>query len=157
ELMDNFKNLEILNFESVNLPKPTEIKPSSDDNFVQWGVDNLYPQQILRFYSTVPTHQSIINMKSTFIIGDGLSKLNGEKLKFNVNAVDTVDGFIKKIAMDYLLFNAFAVEVIYNKFKQPIEYHFVPIHKLRMNESKSKFWFSKSWKEGKKPVTYDRW
>ncbi|MEP6932228.1 MAG: RagB/SusD family nutrient uptake outer membrane protein, partial [Flavobacterium sp.] len=50
-----------------------------------------------------------------------------------------------------------SVEVIYNQFKLPIEYHFVPAHKVRTNNNKTKFWISKNWLYNEKPIIFERW
>jgi hypothetical protein len=78
-------------------------------------------------------------------------------VKINVNADDTIDEFVSKVIKDYLLFNAFGVEVIFNVFGVPIEYHHIPLHRLRMNKSKTKFWYCEDWLMSRKYITYDRY
>lgn len=156
--MKPLKNVEVLKFEKNNIPKPYESIEKSDDKFVTYGFNNLYPNFLLQLYNDSPIHSSIINAKTTYIIGDGLKFEDGTDLTFQVNPSDTIKEFADKIVKDYLIFNYFAVEVIYNVFAEPIEYHHVPAHKIRMNKSKTKFWFNEDWyMSPRKTIIYDRW
>lgn len=149
--------IDVLRFDAVKIPQPTESQEKSNDKFVLWGKNNLYPNYLLQLYAESAIHSSIINSKANYIIGDGLQYENGSKLKLKVNASDTFDEFVSKIVKDYLIFNYFAVEVVYNKFLLPIEYHFVPAHKVRTNNDKSKFWVSQNWQLNDKPIIFSRW
>lgn len=62
-----------------------------------------------------------------------------------------------KAVKDYLVFNYFAIEVVYNVFGQPVEYHHVPAQTIRTNKSKTKFWFNEDWSLSRKTIQYDRW
>ena len=112
---------------------------------------------ILSLYNNSPIHSSIINSKAAYIVGNGLQTLDGVPIDVRVSPGSKIDEFINKIVKDYLIFNCFAVEVVYNVFNKPIEYHFVPVHKIRLNNSKAKFWVSESWRLHQRPVIYDRY
>lgn len=147
---------EVIKFEACNIPKPYENTTKSDNVYVDYGNDNLYPEFLLNQYGNSPTHSSIINAKATYIIGDGLKLSNGSDVNVRVNAADTFASFIGKIVKDYLIFNYFCVEVVYNAFNKPIELHSIPAHKIRTNKTKTKFWYSEDWLYSKKPIVYDR-
>ena len=149
--------VEILKFGGIAVPKPTESNEKNNDKFVNFGNDNNYPNFLLKLYNESSIHCSIINGKTTYILGDGLKFKDGKAVTVNVNAADTFDELISKVTKDYLIFNAFAIEVVYNAFNAPIEYHHVPIHKVRYNKNKTKFWVSDDWALGIKPITMDRW
>ncbi len=152
------EDLQVLKFEKTQIPQPWENLFTNDKSFVYYGVDNNYPNYLIYLYSESPIHASIINAKSTYIIGDGLKSQDGKKLDFKVNAQDGINEFISKITKDYLIFNAFAVEVVYNLFAEPIEYHFIPAQHIRTNKSKTKFWYAEDWTYvGRKNILYDRW
>jgi hypothetical protein len=155
--MQEDKNFEILKFETVNIPKPYESPERSNDKFVQWGSDNMYPHFLLRLYNDSPIHSSIVNSKVNYIIGDGLKYSGDTDVKVQVNADDSFSEFSRKVITDYLIFNYFCVEVVYNKFNQPIEYHSIPAHKIRTNKDKSKFWyFEDIIQNSRKYIVFDR-
>jgi len=149
--------VEILKFDAIRIPQPNESNEKSDDKYITWGTNNLYPNHLINIYNESAIHSSIINSKANYITGDGLKYVDGDNIRLKVNAADTFDEFVSKVVKDYLIFNCFAVEVIYNTFNVPIEYHFVPVQRVRTNNNKSKFWVSKDWYNGQKPIIFDRW
>lgn len=155
--MNNTKNITVLEFGNQNIPLPTESRNTSDSTYVNWGLNNQYPAFILDIYNQSAIHSAIVNQKTNYIIGDGLKTKSGAELDFSINPSDSIKEFTSKIIKDYLLFNAFAVEVIFNVFGKPVEFHHIPLHKLRMNRNKNKFWFCEDWLLSRKYITYDRY
>ena len=156
--MTELQGIEAFNFHRQNLPEPYESVVNSDNKYVPFGnreYYNLYPQFLLDLYNDSPIHSAIINSKATYIIGDGLKYSNGSDVDFKVNSSDNIKEFVLKVTKDYLIFNAFAVEVIYNKLGQVIEYHHVPMHQVRMNTSKTMFWVNEDWTSTKNFIKYN--
>lgn len=153
--MTGSTGIEALHFHKQTLPAPYESVVNSDDKYVTYGYDNLYPKFLLDLYNDSPIHSAIVNSKATYIIGDGLKYKNGSDVDFKVNSSDNIKEFTLKVSKDYLIFNAFAVEVIYNKLGQVIEYHHVPMHYVRMNKSKNLFWVNEDWAISRKFIKYD--
>lgn len=153
----NKPTVEVLKFERVNQPIPYEdVKIGDNEKMVNYGTDNRYPDFLLKLYSESPIHSAIINAKTTYLIGDGLRLADGKAVDSQVNDGESFNEFISKCIKDYLLFNYFAVEVIYNSFRQPIEYHWIPAHKVRTNKAKTKFWYCEDWSKKVKSIQYDR-
>ena len=150
------KSIEVLNFDLVKVPSPKGFAPKDDNIFASWGVDNLYPYFLLDLRNTSPTHAALLASKGDYIIGDGPA-IAGKKLEVKVNEDDTAAELIRKCVDEYLTYNCFAVEVVYDRLMQAIEFHSVPMHKLRMNKSKTKFWFSNDWAKEKFSAVMDRW
>jgi hypothetical protein len=150
------ENLQVINFEKNNIPVAYESKETTDTKYVNYGYDNLYPNFLLSLYNDSPIHASIINSKATYIIGDGLKYADGKDLDVKMNAADNIKEFVDKVIKDYLIFNSFAVEVVFNVFGEAIEYHHVPMHKIRANKTKTKFWHNEDWCLSRKMITYDR-
>lgn len=149
--------VEFLNFEKVNIPRPYESREVSEDRYVIYGYDNLYPYFLLRLYNESAIHSSIINVKSTYIIGDGLRLKGDKEFDIQVNSKDSFNELVDKVVKDYLIFNYFGIEVLYNALNEPIEYHHIPAHNLRTNKSKTKFWYSEDWTYKKDLINYDVW
>jgi hypothetical protein len=153
----NESNTIILDFANQNIPQPTESRNTSDSTFVNWGLNNQYPVFLLDLFSQSSIHSAIVNQKTNYIIGDGLRTANSDKLDLLVNASDDIKEFSAKIIKDYILFNAFAVEVVFNVFGVPVEFYHVPMNRLRMNKSKTKFFYCEDWLLSRKHVIYDRY
>lgn len=151
------KNIVGIEFAKQNIPAPTEGKVNDDNVLVKYGDDNNYPAFLLECYSNSPIHQAIVNGKATYIYGLGLSN-EGKIIDIEVNPTERINEFINKLIKDLLLFNYFAVEVVFNNLNAPIEYHWVPAQKIRTNKSKTKFWYcdSSDFKRGDK-IEYERY
>jgi len=151
------QDIKVLDFKFSNIPQPIESRNTSDQTFVSYGLNNSYPAFLLDLFTNSGIHGAIVNQKSNYIIGNGL-KINGtDDLDIEVNPSDSLKEFTSKIIKDYLLFNYFAVEVIFNALNQPIEFHHVPSHKVRTNKPKTKFWVCDDWLMTRKYITYDRY
>jgi len=150
------------NFERLNIPLPTEPYNASDANYVSYGLDpfyyNKYPIFLLDLYNGSSTHSSIINSKVDYLLGDGLITGKNTPVDIKVNAADTFEEFLNKIALDFLIFEYFAVEVVYNNLGKAIELHHVPAQKVRTNRAKTQFWFDDySWLYSIGTTIFDRW
>ncbi len=160
--MINSEDREVIKFNQHVTPQPTEIRQSnSDDVYVPYGVlpYNLYPNFLLELYNNSPLHKGIINSKIDYIIGDGLTVKGGDTpITFKPNASDSFNELISKLVNDYLIFNYYAIEVVYNKLNKPIQYNHIPAHKIRSNKDRSKFWYSNDWfYEPNILLSYDVW
>lgn len=117
------------------------------EKMVDYGKDNLYPDFLLDMYSNSPAHGAILNSKSTYIIGGGLKIVGGDLLAVAVNKAEPIGDFVKKCVLDYEIFNYFGCQVVYNKFKEPIEFIHIPAQLIRTNKNKSIFWYRENWAE----------
>jgi capsid portal protein len=52
---------------------------------------------------------------------------------------------LRKIAFDFYLFGGYAIEVIYNRLGQPIEYNHIDFMKFRINKELDKVYFKPKW------------
>lgn len=149
--------IDVLKFKASPTQKPTESLNVSDDQMVKYGPTNQYPKFLLELYNASPIHSAIINSKVTYIIGDGLKTRDGKAIDLMVNPSETFNDFLGKIVRDYLIFNYFAVEVVFNALNEPIQFYFVPANKIRTNKLKTKFWFSEDFSVNKDVRIFDRW
>jgi hypothetical protein len=152
-------NLASINFDAVNIPQPTESK-SSNDTPVQWGDSNKYPLFLLsELYAKSPIHSNIINGKSTHIVGDGLySKATNKPLVLKPNTDDTLELFVDKIVKDYLIFNAFAIEVNFSVVDGSIvNYYHIPMQRIGLNEAKDKVFYFGDNTRNKVSQIFDRY
>lgn len=154
EEKNNHINYKIENFSRFITPQPIEPKQSNADKHVNWGEDNLYPNFLIDIADKSSLHGSILNSKSNYIFGDGLiDKKSGEFLnEIQVNEDDSLSELIKKCINDLVYFNAFAVEVTFNQLGEPYNYYHVPLHHVRLNNSKTTYFVNKDWKNTPRTV-----
>jgi len=152
--------LEVVQLAKYLVPQSCETKSLSDDTMIKYGTFNDYPNHLLHWYHNCPIHASIINAKASYIIGDGLKLKSGGDIDFKLGS-ESIHEFLEKIVKDFLIHNAFAVECQYNEltFKtDTLAYNHIPAHTLRLNNSKSHFWYSSDWKtKSRSQFEYDRW
>jgi len=157
------KNNEIFNqlitFSKKVTPQPIEVLVNgySDDHWIYWGVDNLYPNFLLELFNEVPLHKSITTSKVDYLMGDGLTlKGSNEAADFQISLVDSLEEVVNKLVFDYVLFNFFVLEIQYNVMGQPIYFNHVPGNYIRTNRAKNKFWISEQWDLMREALSYDR-
>lgn len=80
------------------------LEPGSEP-WLRYGRDNLYPQQLIKYRHYSPAHQAIINLKADLCAGEGW-----------LNAPEGLAAFLpqpvmRQLALDYALFNGFALEL----------------------------------------------
>lgn len=127
-------------------PLPVESAAFGNGNVVYWGDNNLYPNFLLELYHTVPLHQSIINSKVDYIIGDGLvEKATGKPYEYQVSIKDSASKLAYKCVFDFVISNIIAVYVEYNAFGKAIYVDHIPFNHMRTNETKTKFWVCNDW------------
>ncbi len=151
---NNHINYKIENFSRFITPQPIEPKQTNADKHVNWGEDNLYPNFLIDIADKSSLHGSILNSKSNYIFGDGLiDKKSGEFLnEIQVNEDDSLSELIKKCINDLVYFNAFSVEVTFNQLGEPYYYYHVPLHHVRLNNSKTTYFVNKDWKNTPRTV-----
>ena len=90
----------------VSAEPPKEPSPSANlrDEWIPFGVDNLFPQELSELSRSASTHRAILSTKVTFSVGEGL-KTNDEQLSEyleDVNAFgESMDDVSRKVLSDY--------------------------------------------------------
>lgn len=152
---ENLK-LSILDIErkyTVNIDENTY----GEDKMVAWGNNNDAPVLYLNCYRNSATLKSIIDGTANYVIGDNVT-VNAEAWAEQVNRRGlTMRQFIKALALSLLQYGGYAFQVIYDKIGSPKELYPLDFRKCRVNESKTKVWYSKkNWtKYGTKAEQYD--
>jgi len=147
--MENKFNLHRLSFLDDSLPI---FKENKAKGYITYGLDNLYPQELIRLYNSSPKHNAIINQKAAYIVGANTNikganttdKAITEDFLANINAYEDFENLKSKLAQDYELFDGFAVEVIWNKAKtKPAEYYHLPFQNVRLGKDCA--YYSEDW------------
>lgn len=120
--------------------------------WVQWGVRNNYPNLLLDLYNQSPTHRSAVNFAVQSILGNGVDfeqmQLNGDEVV--PNYAQTWDEVIKSLALDYILYGSYAIQVIMNKDGKTYSFWHMPLDKVRWSEYDedgqiTKYWICQDW------------
>lgn len=130
-----------LNQIGLNDPYCPEIKSSY--GYI-YGDRNLYPQQLLRAYSTSPIHQACINYKVLMTAGEGLfldrTNLNLDKQIIGEQLMYFFNKAIEGITNDYFIHNRFYLQITWNSnFTKIIKIKHISAEKIRVFDINDNF------------------
>lgn len=139
----------------TNLEKQIEGAPitrNSNQGFIKWGLKNDYPNLLLNLYSESPTHRAAINFGVQSILGNGVDY---EAMKLDSgdvvpNYYETWDMIIKNLALDYMLYGSYALQIIKNKDNTTYSFYHIPLEKVRWSPYDedgqiTSYWISNDW------------
>ena len=137
-MKDNILNI---NLQASTAPIIQEVRGR---DYIEYGTDewrNLYPQFLIDLYYSSSTNAAIINATSEMIAGENLIAEESDNLdayvrlqKFmaNANHNETLHEVIKKVAFDFKLQGAYALNIIWNRERTAIaEIYHVPVERVR--------------------------
>jgi len=105
---------------------------NTNQKYISWGIDNMFPMEVLNLYDSVPEHSSAVDFIENLITAQG------------VNIEDLDYWIVKKIVSDYILFGGYAVQIIMNRDKQN-RYEYVDISKCRYSSDCEQIGVSNNW------------
>ena len=152
--MNNFTS--VTKFESAEVPLFLEKKSK---NLVYFGIDNLYPFELIDLYNDSSTHNAIINGKVGYTVGNGLDSedLNVKKWLSFANIDEDWTSLMKRLSLDYELFNGYAIEVI--KTASGNQYHHLDFANIRLtpngNIKYSDEWITETRTRNSRPFVQD--
>ena len=119
----------VTQFASVEVPQFLEKK---SQNIVYFGANNLYPFELIDLYNDSSTHNAIINGKVGYIVGNGLEseELKTKKWLSSANIDEDWTSLMKRLTLDYELFNGYAIEVI--RTAAGNQYHHLDFANIRL-------------------------
>ena len=119
----------VTEFASAEVPLFLEKK---NKNLIYFGIDNLYPFELIDLYNDSSTHNAIINGKVGYTIGNGLfgEDIETKKWLSQANIDQDWTSLMKSLSLDYELFNGYAIEVI--KTKVGNQYHHIDFANIRL-------------------------
>lgn len=140
------KMTQILTFsmENVEIPQFTE-RSYSGKEWYYWGKDNKLPYYLYGLYEKSSLMQSIINTTVNFVIGNSIESM------IKPNEDETWEDLIRNLALDYMLYGGFAIQIMYNKLGQIKELGWLDMRKCRSDEEHTKIYYSKEFKTSSSP------
>ena len=122
--------------------------------WVNWGVRNNYPNLLLDLYNQSPTHRACINFGVQSILGNGVDydAMQVDGTQVIPNYAESWDDIIKNIALDYMLYGSYAIQIIRNKDGQTFSFWHMPLDKVRWSEYDedgqiTSYWICNDWSE----------
>lgn len=121
---------------NIKLEKQVEgavVTKNSNMGWIKFGSMNNYPQLLLDLYQNSPTHHAAINFEVQSIISNGIDYnamgLDGSQIFPNYQY--SWDTLIRNIALDYMLYGSYAVQIIRNKGGEDFSFYHIPYEKIR--------------------------
>ena len=149
--------LKILNFGAHKVPT---FKESRGKDWILFGDEgeykNRYPEYLLNLYRRSAKHHAIINSKKDYVVGqgwsvdaEGLDTMGLARLQQFINEpnqYESLNDILEKVALDYELYNGFALEIVYNQLNDKIAaiYH-ADFARYRSNDDGTKYYYSEDW------------
>ena len=140
---------------------PTFIeKENNGKPYVNYGVDNRFPNYLWDLYLRSALLQSIVDGTADYTSGNGITystNANIQRLAEEANKDgETLEDVIKKITVDYLIFGGFAFQIIYNKLGEINEIYWLDFRNVRCSKDGDKIFYSDDWiKHSNDYLTYN--
>ena len=143
-------------FQAMELPVIREIRSKE---WMQFGTDNLFPQQLIVLYDTSAMNHTCIDAIKDGIVGEGIVDWGEEYIN---SQGETINEIFEKIALDYTIFGGYSINVIWNKEGTRIaEMYHLPFANVRSgkpdeDDKVNSYWYSSDWAQIRKykPMEY---
>jgi len=134
-----------VNFETQTAPI---IQEAMGKDFIEYGTENyrnLYPQFLIDLFYNSSTHAAIVSTVSDMVAGESITVEESDNLDAYVKLKrflaqanskgESLHSIVKKIAFDFKLQGAYALNVVWSKDRTTISdiYH-IPVERIRMGK-----------------------
>jgi hypothetical protein len=134
----------------------------SDDRiqtqYVRFGIDNLYPDYLIRLMDGSPTHNAILKGKQKYIMGNGIEiakdLLTVEQeamLSYrlsHINSFESINDVLSKVIADFEMFNGWALRVVYDSLGNVSKLFHVPFANVRVSPRHDCYYYREYWSIG---------
>jgi len=128
-MKDNKENLYSVVGSNFNVPALPVIKEITNKDWVYYGEENLFPERLIKLYDSSAMHATCINAIKDGIFGEGVKLIGDEYIN---TKGETIDDIFEKIVLDYTLYNAYSLNVVWNKEGNAIaEVYHLPFNNVR--------------------------
>lgn len=132
---------------NLNFDKQIENAPivkNSNRGWIAYGRRNDYPFQLLNLYASSVTHRACVDFAVNSIVGNGVDYEKMGDIP-SPNYAETWDSFLRKIALDYILYGSFAFQIIKNKDNKTYSIYHQPFETVRLSPYDEDGQISSAW------------
>jgi hypothetical protein len=144
-MSNNYDNLITVKFAQAEQPKFEERRGKG---YIEFGMNNNYPDYLLNLYNESPKHGAIIKGKAKYIFGEGFKDV---PVKANTKG-ETWNQILKKSVLDDELFSGYYLQIIYNLLGKVKDIYHIEFYKVRTNKEQSEFYVKNDWQDNKEKV-----
>jgi hypothetical protein len=126
------------------------------NEWVNYGVDNLYPEYLKDLYNTSPTHNAIVKTKAEMVVGedwtyDTTMMSEADNIKI-LSLLGQIERDKQLYSLDYQIFGAMAVEIIWSlDFTRVVEVNRIDVSKLRSGKYEdgkvTEWYYKRDWSD----------
>ena len=141
---DYINNTISVKFAQAQQPKFREFKGAN--KYIQFGMDNNYPEYLLSLYNESAKHGAIIKGKVNYIYGDGFET--------TANANSNGEGWnkiLKRAIIDGTIFSGFYLMAVWKR-NGTCDFYHIDFTKVRTNKEKSLFFVKEDWSDTQEKV-----
>lgn len=138
-----------LEFFTIKLSNQASYDPNyqfvkGKNEWIEFGQDNLMPNQLIKYYENSPTHQSLCFLKQSMIFGGGLQyDINNKELNLFIQN-SNLNYVLKNIIKDLVIFDGYAFDIGWNDYGKYIaeigHYDFSSI-RVENSDKKNPEWY----------------
>ena len=148
----------IISIELEALNSPT-FKPIKKDGIISYGENNDYPNYLIELYQKSAEHNAIINAKSGYVFGKGLTyiktndaTIDGKIQKFisYANRFESWNDLLPKTIINFELIDGFYFQFIYGKSGKIVSVYNLDITRIRVSECGTFYWYCEDWSDRRK-------
>ena len=142
---NNLYSIKGSTFKAIELPAIKEVRGK---DYMSFGADNLFPQQLINLYDNSAIHHTCIDATVQGIIGEGIETIGDEYIN---SKGETIDDIFEKITLDYALYQGYAINIIWNKEGNSIaEIYHLPFANVRSgkrdeDDQVNEYFYSSNW------------
>jgi len=152
------------NVDRIEVQLPMFIEQAGK-KWINYGADNLYPQFVASLFMKSAMNRTAIQSKVDGVIGQGLKTIdpNMNYLLKRANAKESWNDVFEKVALDYITFGGFALNIIWNNEGTEVaEFYHADFTKVRSGvhvvecDGPEYYYYSSDWALWKKqrPIEY---
>lgn len=114
----------------------TPVSRNSNRGWVNYGIKNLYPFDLLNLYAQSVTHRACCDFAVNSIVGNGVD-YDAMKAKnvdiITPNYYEDWNTFLRKISLDFIIYGSFAFQIIKNKDGKTYSIYHQPYETVRLS------------------------
>lgn len=129
--------MEVYNLSSINTPSFINEKMFNGKSYYSYGVNNLYPQELLDITDKSETHSACLEYKNLAIAGQGYTNVSEGADEFlkKLNYRSEFTTLLNKIALSTAIFDGFGLQIIWNKARTAIvDVKYTPFENIRVGK-----------------------